>query len=220
MKVCTDACILGALVAKETESFSPEKILDIGCGTGLLSLMIAQKSGGIIHAVEINEDAAVQAKENVAASPWANRIRIIHADILDIKSADKYGLIISNPPFFEDDLKSEDKNKNDAKHDTTLKLESLLASIKMHITADGIAAVLLPFHRTEWFEERAAADFLFVQKKVLIRQTPQHDYFRSVIFLSAVPRDETKIESLVIHDNNRQYTEAFKMLLKDYYLKC
>ena len=90
----------------------------------------------------------------------------------------------------------------------------------MHIAADGIAAVLLPFHRTEWFEERAAADFLFVQKKVLIRQTPQHDYFRSVIFLSAVPRDETKIESLVIHDNNRQYTEAFKMLTKDYYLKC
>ena len=220
MKVCTDACILGALVAKEIESFSPEKILDIGCGTGLLSLMIAQKSGGIIDAVEINEDAAVQAKENAAASPWANRIRIIHADILDIKPGEKYGLIISNPPFFEDDLKSADKNKNAAKHDTTLKLEGLLASIKMHIADDGMAAVLLPYQRTEWFVERAAADFLFVQKKVLIRQTPHHDYFRSVIFLSAFPRYETKNESLVIHDNNRQYTEAFKMLLKDYYLKC
>lgn len=218
MKVCTDACLFGALVARHMQQGLPGRILDIGCGTGLLSLMLAQQTDAAIDAVEVNEDAALQAKENVGASPWADRITIHRADIRAFNPHEKYGLIISNPPFFESDLRSPDKHKNTAKHDTDLKLDVLLACISKHIAASGTAAILLPYHRTARVEELAGNELLFLQKKVLIRQTVEHDFFRSVLFFSPVNNANPDIQTMAIHDNNRQYTDNFRGLLKDYYL--
>ena len=220
MKVCTDACVFGALVASQLQHGVKGKILDIGCGTGLLSLMLAQKIPTGIDAVEVNEDAAVQAKENINASPWADRITIQQADIREFLPTEKYGLIISNPPFFESDLRSPDEHKNSAKHDSSLKLDELLTFISMHIEVSGMAAILLPYHRTTRFEDMASNEMFFVQKKVLIRQTVEHDFFRSVLFISPEKNSNPEIETMAIHDSNRQYTEAFTSLLKDYYLKC
>lgn len=220
MKVCTDACIFGAYVANYAQAGTKGNILDIGCGTGLLSLMLAQKIPVHIDAVEIQEDAAKQAKENIDASPWSDKITIHRADIREFLPTGKYGLIIANPPFFEDDLRSPDKLKNSAKHDTDLKLDELLAYVSRNLEASGLAAILLPYHRTKWFEEKAVQEHLFVQKKVLIRHTNEHDFFRSVLLLSAVENANPEIEAISIHKSNREYTEAFAMLLKEYYLAC
>ena len=219
MKVCTDACILGAWTAQIFQSHSINNILDIGCGTGLLSLMLAQKMNGLIDAIEINSDAAGQAIENINASSWANRISVIHSSLQDFETNKKYGLIICNPPFYEDDLRSGDEYKNEAKHDTTLKLEDLLVSIRENLSEDGFSVVLLPFHRTAYFEETAKKQSLFVREKLLIRQTPRHEHFRSVILLSAKNVQKPVINKLIIHDDQRNYTAEFNMLLKDYYLK-
>ncbi len=220
MKVCTDACVFGALVAGHMQPGVTGKILDIGCGTGLLSLMLAQKTDAGIDAVEVNSAAALQAKENVHASPWADRITIHRADIREFVPTEKYGLIISNPPFFESDLRSPDEHKNTAKHDTGLKLDELMACISRHIRDAGTAAILLPYHRTAMAEGLAMNERLFLQKKVLIRQTAEHDFFRSVLFFSPVKKANPGLETMAIHDNNRQYTETFSGLLKDYYLNC
>ena len=217
MKVCTDACILGAWTALKGQSFSIKNILDIGCGTGLLSLMLVQKIDATIDAIEINNAAAEQAAENIAASPWPDRINIVQSSIQDLKTITKYDLIICNPPFYEDDLRSDNENKNAAKHDTTLKLEELLALIKENLSEDGKAAVLMPFHRTAYFETTAKEKSLFTEEKLLIKQTPAHDHFRSIVFLSLKFNDEPIVNELIIHDGQRNYTEEFKDLLNDYY---
>ena len=217
MKVCTDACILGAWTAMKGQSFSIKNILDIGCGTGLLSLMLVQKIDATIDAIEINNAAAEQAAENIAASPWPDRINIVQSSIQDLKTITKYDLIICNPPFYEDDLRSNDKDRNAAKHDTVLRFEELLASIKENLNEEGIAVVLLPFHRTAYFEATAKEQLLFIQEKLLIKQTPKHDHFRSIILLSSKFHDEPTVNELIIHDGQRNYTEEFKDLLNDYY---
>src|ERR1700750_981948 len=113
MKVTTDGCLFGAWCAKEIRAFEFEdpELLDIGTGTALLSLMILQKNKVRIDAVEIEKDAAMQAEENVAASAWADKVKIIHEDILD-GTDKKYDLIVSNPPFYENELTAESENRN------------------------------------------------------------------------------------------------------------
>lgn len=100
MKVCTDACLFGAWVANKVQKLKPNSVLDVGAGTGLLSLILAQKTDAIIHAVEIDDEAAKQAEDNFKSSPWSNRIKIINQPVQNIKITGKYDFILSNPPFF------------------------------------------------------------------------------------------------------------------------
>ncbi|HMI78726.1 MAG TPA: methyltransferase, partial [Ferruginibacter sp.] len=170
MKVCTDACLFGSLIANG--QLLPAHCLDIGTGTGLLSLMYAQKDPlAIIDAVEIDEAVAGQAKENFAASPWAGRLNIFNTDILALHPPEKYDLIFSNPPFFEDDLRSPDEFKNSAKHDTTLDLKQLLQVVDTNLTNEGSFAVLLPYHRVEYFTNEADKAGLHLVEYVLVKQT-------------------------------------------------
>jgi tRNA1Val (adenine37-N6)-methyltransferase len=217
MKVCTDACLFGAYMANELGSLPVSTILDIGAGTGLLSLMLAQKINALIDAVEIDSAAFDQAKENIAASPWKEKISIHNIDVLDLEQRKKYDHIISNPPFFEDDLRSIDDKKNFAKHDSSLTLEGLLTVIDNHLAIDGSFSVLLPFHRTNYFEEAAMKLNFHPAKKILIRQTPKHNYFRSILIFS---RKETitKTEQITIKNEAGIYSGEFIGLLKDYYL--
>lgn len=137
MKVTTDACLFGAWVANmfrkgaggDTEAFPVDNILDIGTGTGLLTLMLAQRLKANFEAVEVDEDASLQARENFAASPWANRLTIYNKDILHFNTRLKYDVIISNPPFYENELASGDPRKNLAMHDG-LSILDLLKVIK------------------------------------------------------------------------------------------
>lgn len=217
MKVCTDACLFGAYVADQVKTKSSAKILDIGTGTGLLSLMLAQKVPAIIDAIEIDAAASLQAKENFEQSPWKERLNVFNTNVLLFENDKKYDCIISNPPFFEKDLKSNDSSKNSARHDTSLTLEQLLGVAKKMVAADGIFTVLLPYHRVDEFDSMAAKNDFHLTKKILVRQTEKHDFFRGILFLSkqqAMLMEET----IVIKNENEKYSVRFAELLKDYYL--
>ncbi len=216
MKVCTDACLFGALVA---DNLMPSaNCLDIGAGTGLLTLMLAQKDPQLkIDAVELDEAAAKQAGENFESSPWNKRLTIHHTDILAFKPTNKYDYIISNPPFFEGDLLSDDAAKNKAKHHTGLSLEQLLNSIKRLLSPTGVFAILLPYHRVSFFEALAEGHDFYCQKKILVKQTVDHPYFRGILFFSR-EKHQTESTELSIKNSEGKYTEAFIRLMKDYYL--
>ena len=223
MKVSTDSCIFGALVAEKFATIAVENkepvsdFLDIGTGTGLLSLMLAQKTTALIDAVEIDTPAFNQAAENFTSSPFAERIAIFNDDILKYKNDKRYDGIICNPPFFEGDLKSADVSKNAAKHDTTLTLQQLLEAVEGLLNSDGLFAILLPYHRLEECIKQALVLNIFLQEKILLRHTLKHPYFRGVLFFSKA-KVPTKKGELTIKNINNQYTPEFIYLLKDYYL--
>ncbi|MFT3679556.1 MAG: methyltransferase [Ferruginibacter sp.] len=217
MKVCTDACAFGAYVANEIKDKNLQNILDIGTGTGLLSLLLAQKTNAAIDAVEIDVDAYQQATENKESAPWSERISIYHQDITAFNPPSKYDLIISNPPFFEEDLKSSDSRKNAAKHSTTLTIEQLLTAAGCQLKEEGVFAILLPYHRVEYFIELAATSKLYVAKKILLKQTTTHNFFRGILLLQK-EKKHPLTETISIKDENNNYSPAFVSLLKDYYL--
>jgi tRNA1Val (adenine37-N6)-methyltransferase len=223
MKVTTDACLFGAWASSEVES---EKLkiasaLDIGTGTGLLSLMFAQKCNGItIDAIEIDEAAAEQATENIASSKWKQSINIINTDARRYSSEKKYDLIFSNPPFYENELRSEDERKNIAHHGQNLSLEELVTVIKKNLDPDGDFFVLLPYKRNEEIKSLFRDHPLNISGILFVSQSVKHDFFRIFIKGNLKPNaeNETKLEEISIWDDQQQYTAAFVHLLKDYYL--
>lgn len=219
MKVCTDACLFGAWVAERTAgNHAIQHILDIGTGTGLLTLMLAQKNNAAIDAVELNEAAASQAAENFEASPWKERLQVFQTGIENFGAGKKYDLIISNPPFFEDDLKSAKEDRNTAMHSTTLSLETLLKEIKRSMKEDGRAAVLIPYHRSHYFEQLLEQHGFFVNELMQVKQSVKHDHFRSQ-YIFSLKKTMRNTSSISIHDEGREYTKEFVELLKHYYLK-
>ena len=217
MKVCTDACLFGAYIANELQPLPVKNILDIGTGSGLLSLMLAQKTTATIDTVEIDTAAFTQAKENIAQSLYKEKIEIFNTDILKFTAHKKYDCIISNPPFFETDLKSADDKKNFAKHDTALTLAKLLQAIDKLLIADGFLAVLLPYRRSDYFEEEAEKLNFQLTKKILVKQTPKHNYFRTILTFSR-NKSSTQLIELIIKNEDGNYSTDFIKLLKDYYL--
>lgn len=219
MKVCTDACIFGAFVARQiiSRQLKSANILDIGSGTGLLSLMTAQKVQGKIDAIEIDKSAFQQAIYNFEQSPWKDRLTIINTDALLFNSEKKYDCIISNPPFFEGDLKSGNTKKNAAKHDTTLTLEQLLNIADRHLSPQGVFALLLPYHRISFFIEIAKNAHYFLNEQLFVQHTNTHPFFRGILFFSQKKTTVTTHE-LVIKNEKGNYSPEFIELLKDYYL--
>ncbi len=178
MKVCTDSCILGAWTALHLKK--ERAILDIGTGTGLLPLMLAQKNGSMIDAIESDPESATQAMENTRQSKWSDRIRVIHGDVLHHRPESLYDFIITNPPFFESDLRSPKEFKNRTKHDESLTLQEVVELIGQFLRPDGAFSILLPFHRTGYFENLALTHGFFLREKLIVRQTPAHAPFRSI----------------------------------------
>jgi len=225
MKVTTDACLFGAWVAAqercEKVNRTVTNVLDIGTGTGLLSLMLAQKNAAaLVDAIEIDKESYEQAKENVGISPFPDQIQVTHTDVKAISFLKKYDLIISNPPFYEREVTSENPKKNIAHHNSGLVLEELLPIIKTNLSAEGIFYLLLPFKRNEEVKKMLCSENLFVSKIVFLRQSINHDYFRMMISgkLSNTKDSETVIDEIAIWDGQQQYTSQFVDLLKDYYL--
>ena len=219
MKVCTDACLLGAWVADKVENkkFQPKNILDIGCGTGLLSLMLAQKTEAAIDAVEIDENAYLQAKENISLSISQNQITIFKENIVDYKSQKKYDLIICNPPFFAKQLKSQDDARNIAMHGTQLSFADLAYAIKNNLAENAVAAALLPYYAVNEFAKICKKENLFINEQLNVSHAPTHPFFRTILLLSV---KETAITEhfISIKNNDNEYSVEFKKLLKDYYL--
>jgi len=221
MKVTTDACLFGAWIKPPGPLKGELSVLDVGAGTGLLSLMFAQKNlSAFIDAIEIDEEAYWQARENVAASPFFDRIKLVRGNAKTFPFANKYDLIISNPPFYENELKSADQQKNIAHHHSGLLLEELLSVIKSNISQEGIFCLLLPYKRDEEIKKALLEKNLSILKIIFVKQSTKHDYFR--IMLTGKLKDENEVETVIdeisIWNDQQQYTAEFTELLKDYYL--
>ncbi len=217
MKVCTDACLFGAWGAKKIQEnkFQGTRLLDIGTGTGLLALMLAQQFNGSIDAIEIDADTAKQARENVNASPWSNSIQVHHMCLSDLDKTG-YHFIISNPPFYEQDLRSPHKQRNLALHDTGLTIEELWKHVSKAIHPDGLFAVLLPYHRLEDCLRHAARHDLFLHEKVLVHQTEKHAPFRVMLLFGK--EKKLSVQKSMLIKQEGAYSPAFTALLEDYYL--
>lgn len=216
MKVCTDTCLFGAIAANQ--KLKKTDCLDIGTGTGILPLMLAQKNDSlVIDAVEIDPAAAEQAEENIAKSPWADIITVINEDILSFTPGKQYDYIISNPPFFENSLPSPDKTINKARHNHSLNLVHLLSKVNNHLSPSGIFAALIPYDRSEFFIEEASKNGLHLTQQILVKQTFKHKFFRSILFFKRTAA-KAEYEEIIIKDIEHNYTAEFTALLKDYYL--
>jgi len=214
MKVTTDACILGACAPAPDHG----KILDIGTGTGLLSLMLAQRTPAMIDAIENDEQSFLQAKENVANSPWSDRINVIHEDVKNFSREVKYDFIICNPPFFENQLHSPSFQKNQARHNLSLDSESLLDAVNKLIRSEGKFSVLLPYSQSSDFSRKAKTRELFLSGQFLIRNAPDRSFIRAIMtFEKSIPL-KLKTEILSIKNESGQYSDFFQRLLKDFYL--
>lgn len=220
MKVTTDACLFGAWVAGEIGRLvqPPAKLLDIGAGTGLLSLQVAQKNTGQITAIEIDGAAAAQAQQNIGASLWCNQIQVIAQDLLQWPSAPAFDCIFSNPPFYEKEIRSEQNGKNLAHHDAGLTLAHLLQFIKNHLSEEGCFFLLLPVKRQKAAEALFGAHGLYFQQIVYVQQTLKHQPFRMMIQGRRKEVDAVTIQTISIKNRADAYTPEFVSLLQAYYL--
>ncbi|ALI98149.1 tRNA1(Val) (adenine(37)-N6)-methyltransferase [Rufibacter tibetensis] len=216
MKVCTDSCVLGAAV----NVAGAKRILDIGAGTGLLSLMVAQRAPeALIEAVEIDTAASEQAQENIAASPWANRIRLFPMSLQEFAQYQPapYDIIISNPPFFQASLKSLDSAKNQAKHTETLSFTEIISFAQHFLSPDGKLHILLPTHEAKVFENEALQKGFFTNSILWLETTPQGKLLRAIHTYSRYAVSTTE-STLAVREKDQTYTKAFQELLKEYYL--
>lgn len=215
MKVSTDACIQGAYTPLESQI---SRIADIGTGTGLLSLMMAQRAANItIDAFEIDADAVAQAEANVAASPWARRINVINADVTTHPFSHKYDMVICNPPFFRNSLQSPEEKRNKARHGVTLTYEALANMLKNILSRSGYASVLLPADMLPAWEAICANEGLSVWGKYYIRPNEASAFNRVVALCDKGDRLPQRCE-LTIYDPNRSYTAQFVEMLQPFYL--
>lgn len=217
MKVCTDACILGAWFAKKVQG--DERILDIGSGTGLQLLMLAQESKAEMIGVELDKEAYEQANENIGNSPWKERLSVEEGDIRTHSFKQQFDFIISNPPFFENDLMSDSDAEKVAKHSSSLSLSELLEAINKNLSEKGHFGILLPYHRWEYFDGLATQKGFHLQERLTVKQTTKHKPFRAILHYSKIPVDITNETELAIKPDGQNYSKEFEDLLRDYYLK-
>lgn len=216
MKVCTDACILGAWFAEKVSLYST--VLDIGSGSGLLMMMLAQKNKADIHGIEIDPPSFNQLEENINQSKWKDKLKAFAGDARTFAFPGKYDFIITNPPFYENDLRADKETLNVARHSTLLTLEELIKIIDGNLSVDGSFGILLPFHRLEYFTGLSKAHGFGLSEQLLVKQTPVHNYFRAILHFKRKADKSTLQQELVIQDSKANYTPQFTALLKDYYL--
>lgn len=217
MKVTTDACIFGAYA----DISETKKILDIGTGTGLVAMMLAQRTKAQIDAVEIESSAYNQAVTNIQESIFQDQINIFNTSIQLFSTRSEqqnlYDLIVSNPPFFQNHLKSEETTRNNSLHTDTLSFEDLIHSVLRLISSVGTFVILLPLHESSIFEELSIPQGLYPQKKLTIRHRKDTKILR-IITTFGFTKTQTQEENLIIKNPDESYSLAFEMLLKDYYL--
>jgi tRNA1Val (adenine37-N6)-methyltransferase len=215
MKVTTDACLFGAWVNEKIES--TETLLDIGAGTGLLSLMLSQNRSVKIDAIEIEASCHSQLCQNIQDSPFNSSINSIHCDIKNWVTELKYDSVVSNPPFYEKQLRSDQAGVNLARHADGLTLEALFTHAKRLMSNQGFFYVLMPFYRKAACLDMATAFELFPKSIADVKQSPFHDPFRVMIQFSATSGN-IEPETITIKKNASEYSDAFKSLLAPYYL--
>ena len=223
MKIGTDGVLLGAWTPLINNPFN---VLDIGAGTGILSLMLAQRSNaapnnvGIIDAIEIDEDAYEQCVENFEASPWGDKLFCFHAGLDEFvdEPEDEYDLIISNPPFYTDDYKSDNSSRDLARFEDALPFEELIEAAALLLSDNGIFSVIIPYKEEERFVAMCKILDLFPLKITRVKGTPTSEIKRSL--LAYCRMDQTPlIDELIIEISRHNYTPEYIELTKEFYLK-
>ncbi len=215
LKVGTDAVLLGAYI----DCKDAKHILDIGTGTGIIALALAQKSEAIIHALDINSEACKLANENFQNSNWSNRLTIFCQAVQNFETDIKYDIIVSNPPYFSAGNASPNKGKAIAKHDNELKLSDLLLNIKRLLNKNGLTYLIFPALQHDSFIQECENAELFVSKKLFIIPKKGKQANRIIFELSHQFSICENSHLTIENDFRHDYSEEYKELTKDYYLK-
>ncbi len=221
MKIGTDGVLLGAWCNVD---FYPDTVLDVGAGTGVIALMIAQRCDAMtIDAVEVDEDAYEQTVENFEKSDWGDRLYCYNATFEDFadeiaEEEEVYDLIVANPPFYTDDFETEDEARNKARFTSSLSFESLLIGVRKILSEEGRFTVVIPFKEEQNFVQLAKEQELFVNKICHVRGTVTSQTKRSLLEFSFKEKEISKTD-LVIEKSRHNYTKEYTDLTKDFYLK-
>lgn len=221
MKIGTDAVLLGAWVFLENEI---DSILDVGSGTGIIALMLAQRSFALtIDAVEIDNDAYEQTVTNFENSNWGDRLYCYHSSFQNFaeeiaEEDETYDLIISNPPFYTDEFESENDARNKARFTSSLSFNELLKGVSKILSKKGKFAVIIPFKEEQVFVELAKENNLFLNRVCHVKGNPSSAFKRSLLEFSFEDKKLIK-ENLTIEIKRHQYTDEYINLTKDFYLK-
>ena len=216
MNVGTDAVLLGSWV----EINEAANILDIGTGTGVIAIMMAQKSKAEIIALDIDASACEQSRENVKNSPWPERISIYNESLQHFATHYplKFDLIVSNPPYFVDAYKSAEESRNQARHTDQLPFIDLVKSAISLLQPLGRICIILPTKESLKFRELAALNNLFLTKITHVKTTQYKDEKRQLLQFELINKKLIE-ETLVIEQEERHcYSKEYKELTKDFYL--
>lgn len=218
MKIGTDGVLLGAWVPLDPTIHS---ILDIGTGTGVIGLMMAQRSiAGVIDGIEIDADAYEQAVENFEASMWADRLFCYHASFQEFVAEmdEEYDLIITNPPFFVEDYKTSNKKRDLARFEDALPFEHIIAGSVQLLSESGKIAMIVPYKEEQRLLHLAGQAGLFPERITRVKGTPTTEIKRSLLLLGFESKNATP-DTLIIEKERHQYTQAYVALTSDFYLK-
>ena len=215
MKVGTDGCLLGGWFS----CTGSKRILDIGCGTGLISIMAAQRSSAHVTGVEIDGTAASQARKNADNSPWGDRIEIVNSDFLDYETGEKYDAIVSNPPYFVNSMKCDDASRTLARHSDSLGSEEFFACADRLLAPHGKVSIVIPCDIVEEWR-RSANGYGFVASRLAyIKTTPRKAPKRVLLEFSRGNAVECIESTLVLENSPGVYSKEAQDILRDFYLK-
>ncbi|MDO4191523.1 MAG: methyltransferase [Bacteroidales bacterium] len=215
MKVGTDGVLLGAWCPVKKN----DVVLDIGTGTGLIALMVAQRGGALIHAVDIDASAVEQAKENVSYSPWNHQIEVFESDVQHFDVGVRYDVVVSNPPYFNNSLKNPNKCRMMARHTDSLSYDDLILSSVKLLKPTGIMCVILPYDESLLFIEKAKAHEFYLQQDITIKTTLTTE--KASRRMMAFIRSSIQVlhhNEIVLFLDEKQMSESYRNLVKPYYL--
>ncbi len=217
MKVGIDGVLIGAWTPIE----SALKILDIGTGTGLIALMLAQRCEAEITGIDLDKQAVLQARENTQNSPWSNRVRMVEKSLQEFArdTTERYDLIVSNPPYFVNSTKTAFENRTSARHTDLLTHEELIENALKLLSPEGLICLILPLIEGQKCIEFAETKNLFCTRLVKVYPKPSAETKRLLLEFSLI-KTRCKVTELIIESEIRhQYSNEFSLLAKDFYLK-
>jgi len=221
MKVGTDAILLGAWCSLENY---PNSILDVGAGTGVVALMLAQRSDAMtINAVEVDEKAHEQCVNNFEISDWSDRLFCYNASfeefVIEMQDEEeKYDIIISNPPFYADAFETENESRNKARFTSSLTFENLISGTSKILSNEGEFSVIIPFKEEHDFTNIASLNSLYLNRVCRVKGTLTSEFKRSLLTFS-FQKKILQEETLVIEKERHHYTQEYINLTRDFYLK-
>ena len=214
-KVGTDGVLLGA----SAHISGVRRILDIGTGTGLIAIMLAQRCDANIVAIEPDHDSYIQCLENVTLCRWKPRIKVENSDLQNYQSSEKFDLIVTNPPFFADSLKNPDPRKSSSRHNDTLTNDALLSGASGLLAEGGRLQVIMPYVEGNLLISEAHGHGFYCNSILKIRPLPTSDIRRMILTFSKQRLNPTEKFLTIEHGKRHEFTEEYKDLTKDFYLK-